>query len=966
MMNRSILSWVGALTAACLVVSGCVQEETPVMDGDKVVFTAGQGSLQTRVHYGDSFNNGAQEFFDWDDEDEITIVMLENHELKGEKDYTVSRLNVGSYANGSINRSKAEIVAQGSDFLWGAENVDYDFYAIYPKAGTTGNSLSVSTTDNNKGHYRMTAQIPPVWKASEENNNTYLRKHMVMFARTNISSRQPEVTLLFEPAFTAYHITLNNPFQESMVITRVSLINDKPNNGMFHVEKPLGPAGHGQDYPSDKPIDPLYEEFSEGLWFLFPGDGTTVEDPAHYNEYASESDPYKGYRNNEIVADFGGGLTIEAGGSYSFTLLALPRQSDVVSLSVTALREGQPSTLSKELKHNNQYSDPQAYSFAGLKKHYISLNLPDFSVNDGYTYVFSAVSPSDFSRQAGYSTTGSVTSYKYKGTTDKTPVAWSLDGFFADEACAVPIQEPAWYKYQTWVSGANAPVQGGLESSAYAALNPVQPLKIYHTEVYKNDTQFTKETVLQENVAASINASIAGRPPVGSLYAPVNLANPRNLGSDPSTYIAESANSYIVNGPGWYKIPLVRGNGVKDNQFVSSEKYAGISSEENPHTLVPFYDHLGNPITTPDLPDLGGAAVIWQDNSVSIRKDGEVQFYAPESSSIDGQKIEWLEFYVDATGQGNLVIAVADAAYTSQSLTVFMWSYHIWVTNYASGEGDRYVSSAQAMPYPLGWVTTAATAGTTKYTMKPVYAKLRQAGSGKTAVIRLQCKDEYDPLSAPEGFCPYYQWGRKDPLVPFYGDNVDLGVESRLVLTDDAIKYNTETLAGSVNVDILRNVYPFSIEYPWLFMHNGKNLEATQTSPAWWGRTDAPYNIWNASATASTYGPSVTSVSKTIFDPCPAGYSVPGSGSYTGGDLSFVTNVGIRKRSTNGSGGQAGNHVGSNDNTAQDPLWTAIPGDAAVEATRGMAYTNSLVQQSGSYSKEQGHARMILPMQNTH
>ena len=79
-----------------------------------------------------------------------------------------------------------------------------------------------------------------------------------------------------------------------------------------------------------------------------------------------------------------------------------------------------------------------------------------------------------------------------------------------------------------------------------------------------------------------------------------------------------------------------------------------------------------------------------------------------------------------------------------------------------------------------------------------------------------------------------------------------------------------------------------------------------------------------------------------------------------------MTNVGIRKRSTNGGGGEAGNHVGSNDNTAQDPLWTAIPGDAADEATRGMAYTNSLVQPSVSYSKEQGHARMILPMQNTH
>lgn len=954
MMNRSILSWVGALTAACLVVSGCVQEETPVMDGDKVVFTAGQGSLQTRVHYGDSFNNGAQEFFDWDDGDEITIVMLENHESKGEKDYTVRRLNDGSYANGSINRSKAEIVAQGGDFLWGAENVDYDFYAIYPKAGTTGNSLSVSTRDNNKGHYRMTAQIPPVWKASVEDNATYLRKHMVMFARTNISSRQPEVTLLFEPAFTAYHITLNNPFQESMVITRVSLINDKPNNGMFHVEKPLGPAGHGQDYPSDKPIDPLYEEFSEGLWFLFPGDGTTVEDPAHYNEYASESDPYKGYRNNEIVADFGGGLTIEAGESYSFTLLALPRQSDVVSLSVTALREGQPSTLSKELKHNNQYSDPLAYSFAGLKKHYISLNLPDFSVNDGYTYVFDAVSPADFSRQAGYSTTGSVTSYKYKeGTVGISPVDWSLDGFFADEACATPIQEPAWYKFQTWVSDANAPVQGGLASSAYAALNPVQPLKIYHTEVYKNDSQFTIETVAQENVAASINASIAGRPPVGSLYAPVNLANPRNLGSDPSTYIAESANSYIVNGPGWYKIPLVRGNGVKDNQFVSSEKYAGISSEEN--TLVPFYDHRGNPITTPDLPSLGGASVIWHDSSVSIESS---QFYKPASSYIGEEEIEWLEFYVNATGQGNLVIAVAD------SQTVYMWSYHIWVTNYVSGEGDRYVSGAQAMPYPLGWVTTDATAGTTKYTMKPVYAKLRQAGSGKTAVIRLQCPDEYDPLSAPEGFCPYYQWGRKDPMVPFYGDNLDLGDRSRLVMTNDAIKYDSDILATPVNVDKFSAVYLYSIEFPWLFMHNGKNDGANQTSPAWWGRTDAPYNIWNASATASTYGPFVTSVSKTIFDPCPAGYSVPGSGSYTGGDLRFVTNVGIRKRSTNGSGSEAGNHVGSNDNTAQDPLWTAIPGYAGNEDTKGRAYTNNLVQQSASFYKEQGHARMILPMRN--
>lgn len=291
-----------------------------------------------------------------------------------------------------------------------------------------------------------------------------------------------------------------------------------------------------------------------------------------------------------------------------------------------------------------------------------------------------------------------------------------------------------------------------------------------------------------------------------------------------------TANCYIVSHPGRYLFPLVYGNAII-NHGANRDAFNGMK------------DYQGNEITSERIPDsqVAYAKVLWKNpNTEWIKMSGDgftpsskprrVVFEIPKGSGVSG---------------GNAVIAAYD------SNGVIVWSWHIWLLDTKDLFGQNTMqditvtnaagSQISLMPVNLGWTPTNNTY--TYYPRHRVRVRLTQATNGdptqklqkqggQTAMFTIDQHAQYDEASS-QGYCPYYQWGRKDPML-------------------DAVKDETVYKHSS-------DFMPYSIRNPNNFFTNWINNIVTS---------------WN-NATEPAY-------TKTIYDPCPAGYHVPRSFAFTG------------------------------------------------------------------------------------
>jgi uncharacterized protein (TIGR02145 family) len=228
-------------------------------------------------------------------------------------------------------------------------------------------------------------------------------------------------------------------------------------------------------------------------------------------------------------------------------------------------------------------------------------------------------------------------------------------------------------------------------------------------------------------------------------------------------------------------------------------------------------------------------------------------------------EIKWLNFHIDASSikQGNAVIAVANSSGT------IMWSWHLWITDYVPRAGDvnvyPYTDYRPAsgyysmMPRNLGWVEGSTITGTTVYDAESVYVRfVNESGS---AVMTITRPEGYSGGSSTNaGHCPYYQWGRKDALLPSNGSgNTDLTCYG---------KYATFENTGS------KQTVGTSIQNPYRHYGYGSG------SPHDWCSVTDQNNWWFVGNTLTTVN--AEKVIKSIYDPCPAGYHMPESGAFTG------------------------------------------------------------------------------------
>ena len=379
---------------------------------------------------------------------------------------------------------------------------------------------------------------------------------------------------------------------------------------------------------------------------------------------------------------------------------------------------------------------------------------------------------------------------------------------------------------------------GGKTWSAESTNKPSWLTKLSLTEgAGGKDAEVGKPTVTTVIVdrLAKRNQALKNAEEKGSNSNPYNLANQTNGGD----VVENTANSYVISAAGWYRIPLVYGNAIKNgntNESAYKTTHAGTNILSN------FKDHNEQLITSPWIAETNsgankpnGAKLVWADET------GLVETSTLKISS-DGK---FLQFRVpkDKIKNGNAVIAATKDG-------VVVWSWHLWFTE-ANVLNTTKVTNFQKKDYHftnenLGWKYTKWE--TTTYSApRKVKVKIRQleknGGNYKESTITITQNNG----ALREGCNTLYQFGRKDA---FPG-------------TDDL--EGTFTKNGGNNMSI-RN----GIQHPGTIYNWGST----------WLDGYNQYNLWSMENT--TTGFNDNAVVKTIYDPCPAGFHMPASNAFTG------------------------------------------------------------------------------------
>lgn len=397
-----------------------------------------------------------------------------------------------------------------------------------------------------------------------------------------------------------------------------------------------------------------------------------------------------------------------------------------------------------------------------------------------------------------------VTSYRYrKGNPDvKEAVAWSAVNTSFSET--VPEEGTT----------VNVTLDEILSKFTYAEVAPTGESTDYDIIL----TETTLHTTHPGDKALK-NATPKGRP-----------ENPYDLSTEGGTINQTTANCYVVNAAGTYKLPLVYGNAIKNG-----------AKNEKAYNGTGFTDHNGLSISSPYINGAKDATLVWSDG-----------FYMFKDIKLSDDK-RYLIFTIDPDymQQANGVLAVRDA-YDN-----IMWSWHIWVTEHKvldetytvhgyGSDNTRY----NLMQCNLGWVDGKSV----YYNQRNLTFKFVQAGSDET--VELNVTQEGAKFDYKDVGSTYYQWGRKDPLVALKNwDLIGANEYRPHQVGKEDYSYRTEAKRVSIGESIQHpNVY---------YVRSGTGNWNSNPVEALWNNQSNGGTIEDVSST------------KTIYDPSPRGFQVP-------------------------------------------------------------------------------------------
>ena len=394
-----------------------------------------------------------------------------------------------------------------------------------------------------------------------------------------------------------------------------------------------------------------------------------------------------------------------------------------------------------------------------------------------------------------------VTSYSEKskdGTVTTAPVSWKVTDYKVEENGEWSTTAPTWLTLAT-------------------------------TGVGSSTGEAKTMTVTAQN-------SYTANPQNEALKAAAEITGLHDLSTHGGKKAMNTANSYIVNAPGTYTLPLVYGNAIVNGETNTS---AYMTKNTGEGILQTFINHLGRGITSPYIyenTDANGnnlsaqkAELLWQD----------VKDLVTDVQLTDGGKALQFKVNKDVIEQGNAVIAIRDSEGT------IMWSWHIWVTDY-----DPYENEDNFFNRYLGFCYN----DTEIYDPRTVTLRFEQDGTGKQAELTITQTEH----RIEDGNCPFYQFGRKDPMLPGTTSTTEAVNKTWYDAQGTA---STEIKTVGESKDTGNDVIIYCMKNP------DKLCGATYMDFVY-------YNIW---ATNDKKGESTTKKTsvKTVYDPSPAGYQVP-------------------------------------------------------------------------------------------
>ena len=437
---------------------------------------------------------------------------------------------------------------------------------------------------------------------------------------------------------------------------------------------------------------------------------------------------------------------------------------------------------------------------------------------------------------ANYDGTGNITynikSTKTDGLGNSSFVPWTME-FSTDNGAHWTTTKPDFLTLTTQENN------GGTNAKSYTATFTPQ------TKITGSSAEILREREVKNNVDLS-NVDIHG------------IAH--NKGTT-------TANCYIIHNPGTYKFPTVYGNSRKNGQDNTS---AYTSTKSGSSILSPFLGAHG-PITKPQIEGIANACLIWQDTENLI-----------SNISFDSAN-QYVKFEVNKATihNGNAIIAVRDNSNT------ILWSWHIWVTEedltpveITNHGGYKY----NILPVNLGWCGFGNAAD---YAQREVKIRIKQTEGNKTADLTLNQTGHLIESDRTNGNCTFYQWGRKDPMLPGDGITAGIGKDKTCFTTDAQYQFAYQDHGEPLNTteikEYIRNPHKFNIN---------DSMD---------GRY---YNLWSTDNDKTDANDEV--VIKSVYDPSPVGYSLPASNAFTG----FTT-----------TGGYTGNSSEFNVNGGFDKGW---------------------------------------------
>ena len=447
--------------------------------------------------------------------------------------------------------------------------------------------------------------------------------------------------------------------------------------------------------------------------------------------------------------------------------------------------------------------------------------------NSNWNYIIQATSPSAVAYDATQTGNYGITSYRQVGS-EKQPVKWrvvkyqeSTDG--GATWSAESDTKPAWLTSLTLT-------QGDGSTAAQQGTATVQKAPII-------------------DKLAPYNKVLHDATPKGSAGNYYDLSTHDYKGN---TTARNTANSYLISAPGYYKIPLVYGNAITGGNpnphAYISQAPTGLPYATEKYILRTFKDHAGVDIDNPwitqtnggaNVPD--GAKIVWTDQSGIVKAS---------SLGIEGSGTNaFVHFHIpqDKIKNGNAVIAVTKGG-------VVVWSWHLWFDHddvlntipMVNFQNKTYSFTKQALGKAnLKWEVSTYTQPRVvriKVEQLPANGGVKQFG-----YITIT----QNPGSVKETSSTFYQFGRKDAFP------------------------GTDAIAdGSFNKNAGKNMsIPNGIQHPENFYTRG----------SW--ESDPPagysyYNLWSMDNTTIMFNDNP--VFKTIYDPCPVGLKLPASNAFTG------------------------------------------------------------------------------------